>query len=218
MAHQNGDNIQPMTNAYLGPEFSNDQIKKEIEKSGYAYTLEKDISHAAADVLNQGKIIGWFQGRMEWGPRALGARSILGNPTIKGTADKINAIIKFRENWRPFCPSMLKEKAPEIIGTDHPAPFMTIAFKATDAWKTRIPEVVHVDGTMRPQLVDKNENPKYYRLIECFYQKTGVPVVINTSLNRRGEAMVCSPKDAMLMFKESALDFMAIGDYLVRKK
>lgn len=217
IAHKNGDKIKPMTNVYLGPEFTNDQIKKEIEKSGFAFTLEKDIAQKTAELLNEGKIVGWFQGRMEWGPRALGARSILGNPTIKGTADKINAIIKFRENWRPFCPSMLKERAPEIIGSNHGGPFMTIAFKATDAWKNRIPEVVHVDGTLRPQLVDKNENPRYYRMIECFNEKTGVPVVINTSLNRRGEAMVCSPKDAMLMFKESALDFMAIGDYLVRK-
>jgi carbamoyltransferase len=217
VAYTNGERFQPMTNVYLGPEFSDEEIKAELDHCGFAFTKENNIAEKTADLLNEGKIVGWFQGRMEWGPRALGARSILGNPTIKGTADKINAIIKFRENWRPFCPSMLKEKAADIIGSNHAAPFMTIAFTVTDAWKMRLPEVVHVDGTCRPQLVDKNESPKYYAMIESFYKKTGVPVVINTSLNRRGEAMVCSPKDAVLMFRESALDFLAIGNYLVRK-
>jgi carbamoyltransferase len=217
VAYTNGERFQPMTNVYLGPEFSDEEIKAELEHCGFAFTKENNIAERTADLLNEGKIVGWFQGRMEWGPRALGARSILGNPTIKGTADKINAIIKFRENWRPFCPSMLKEKASDIIGSNHAAPFMTIAFNVSNEWKSRIPEVVHVDGTCRPQLVDKNESPKYYAMIESFYKKTGVPVVINTSLNRRGEAMVCSPKDAVLMFKESALDFLAIGNYLVRK-
>jgi len=154
---------------------------------------------------------------MEWGPRALGNRSILGNPAIKGTADKINALIKFREKWRPFCPSILKEFASEVLNSNHPAPFMTIAFKVNGNWRDRIPEVVHVNGTCRPQVVEKEINPKFYRVIENFYRKTGVPIVINTSLNRRGEPIVCTPKDALVMFKGSGLEYIAMGNFLVRK-
>ena len=217
VAAECGDKIEKMDHVYLGPEYSNEEIESALKDSGYKYHREQDICKAASDLLCEGKIVGWFQGRMEWGPRALGNRSILGNPTIKGTADKINAIIKLRENWRPFCPSILKDYAEEIIGTDHEAPFMTIAFKATDKWKDRIPEVVHVDGTCRPQIVDEKTNPKYHKLISYFHERTGVPVVINTSLNRRGEPMICSPQDALLMFKESGLDHLAMGEFLIIK-
>jgi len=217
VANQLGRKIEPMKHAYLGPRFSNEEIETQLSKSGFLYSRENDICAKAADLLAKGEVVGWFQGRMEWGPRALGNRSILGNPIIRGTADKINSIIKFRETWRPFCPSILKEKASEILDSDHPAPFMTIAFKVNDKWKDKIPEVVHVDNTARPQIVDKEVNPKFYNVIENFYHKTGVPVVINTSLNRRGEPLICSPADALEMFKESGLDFLAIGDYLVEK-
>ena len=212
-----GDSLQPMEHVYLGPEFNNAEIKEALIKSGFSYERVPDICERVADMLSEGKIVGWFQGKMEWGPRALGNRSILGNPTIRGTNDNINAIIKFREKWRPFCPSILKEFAFDILGSNHPAPFMTLAFMVTDKWKKRIPEAVHVDGTCRPQVVDNQTNPKYYKLIKLFHQKTGIPVVINTSLNRRGEPMVCAPQDALLMFKESGLAFLAIGDFLVRK-
>ena len=211
------ENIEPMEHVYLGPEFNNTEIEEALRVSGFAFEMTPDICQRTAELLAQGKIVGWFQGRMEWGPRALGNRSILGNPAIKGTNDRINAIIKFRENWRPFCPSILKELAPEILGSDHPSPFMALAFKVAPHWKDRIPEAVHVDGTCRPQTVEEHLNPKYYRLIKIFYQKTGIPAVINTSLNRRGEPMVCTPKDALLMFKESGLEYLAIGDFLVRK-
>ncbi len=213
-----GQEIEPMVHAYLGPEYSNSEIEEELQNSGLPYTGEKDICLKVAALLDQGQIVGWFQGRMEWGPRALGNRSILGNPTLRGTADEINARIKFREKWRPFCPSILKEHAAEIIDSGHPAPFMTIAFDASGHWKNRIPEVVHVNGTCRPQLVDKRTNPSYYSLIEKFYRLSGVPVVINTSLNRRGEPMVCSPKDALVMFEGCGLEYMAMGSFLVSKK
>lgn len=212
-----GEDVKPMKHVYLGPEFSNAEIENTLKESGFLYTKENDITETVAELIKDSNIVGWFQGRMEWGPRALGNRSILGNPTIKGTADRINAIIKFRENWRPFCPSILKEYAPEIIGSDHPAEFMTLSFKVTDKWRSKIPEVVHIDGTARPQVIDKETNPLYYKLIKRFYEKTGIPVVINTSLNRRGEPMVCSPKDAVIMFKGSGLEYLAIGNYLVRK-
>jgi len=217
VAAQLGDRIAPMEHVYLGPEFTNAQIEPVLKASGFRFEKCIDICETAASLLKEGKIVGWFQGRMEWGPRALGNRSILGNPTIRGTNDRINAIIKFRERWRPFCPSMLKEYAADILGSDHPAPFMTFAFDVAPHWKERIPEAVHVDGTCRPQVVDERHNPKFHRLISLFHKKAGVPVVINTSLNRRGEPMICSPEDAILMFRESGLEYLAIGDYLVRK-
>jgi len=162
VAARNNETIEPMRHAYYGPEYSNKEIEAALRGTGYSISLDRDIALKAAQLLHDGKIFGWFQGRMEWGPRALGNRSIIGNPTIRGTADRINAIIKFRETWRPFCPSILKEHAREILGSDHPAPFMTIAFKANPAWKDRIPEVIHVDGTCRPQVVDKETNPRFY--------------------------------------------------------
>ena len=217
VAAQLGETIEPMKHAYLGPEFTAAEMEKAIKDSGNKFYLEKDICAQVANLLRDDNIVGWFQGRMEWGPRALGNRSILGNPTIRGTADRINSIIKFRENWRPFCPSILKEHAAEILNSSHPAPFMTIAFKASPKWKNKIPEVVHVDGTCRPQVVDKEFNPKFHKLIDIFYHLSGVPAVINTSLNRRGEPMICSPQDALLMFKESGLKFLAMGDFLIKK-
>ena len=213
-----GERIKPMEDVYLGPEFSSQEIKGAISESGFEFCFEKDIAQVVAGLLDAGEIVAWFQGRMEWGPRALGNRSILGNPTIKGTADRINEVIKFREKWRPFCPSILKEFASEILGSNHPAPFMTLSFKVNPQWRTRIPEVVHIDGSCRPQVVEERINPKYYQLIRYFYQKSGVPVVINTSLNRRGEPMACSPDDAMDIFKGSGLRYLAIGDFLVWKR
>ncbi|HQJ16187.1 MAG TPA: carbamoyltransferase C-terminal domain-containing protein [Candidatus Omnitrophota bacterium] len=217
VAAQHGEKIEPMRHAYYGPEYSNKEIEEALRLTGYSISLERDIALKAAQLLHEGKIFGWFQGRMEWGPRALGNRSIIGNATIRGTADKINAIIKFRETWRPFCPSILKEYAADILNSTHPAPFMTIAFKANPAWKERIPEVIHIDGTCRPQVVDKETNPRFHRLISNYHRLSGVPVVINTSLNRRGEPMICSPQDALVMFSESGLEYLIMGDYLVKK-
>ncbi|MDP8216763.1 MAG: carbamoyltransferase C-terminal domain-containing protein [Candidatus Kaelpia imicola] len=212
-----GDRVEVMNHVYYGPEYSNSQIEGELKRSGLAYKYEDNIAETVADLLCQDEIVGWFQGRMEWGPRALGARSIIGNPTIPGTADRINALIKFREKWRPFCPSILREFASDILNSDHPAPFMAIAFDVNESWREKIPEVVHVNGTCRPQIVDEHTNLKYYKLIKSFQHKTGVPVVINTSLNRKGEPIVCTPHDAVEMFKGSGLEYMAIGDYLVWK-
>ena len=154
---------------------------------------------------------------MEFGPRALGNRSILANPAIKGTADEINARIKFREMWRPFCPSILKEHARNIFTVDHPSPYMTFSFTMADKWIQKMPEVVHVDKSARPQFVDNETNPLFYRLLNSFYKKTGIPAVINTSLNRRGEPIVCSPEDTVHMFYNSGLEYMVIGNYLVKK-
>jgi carbamoyltransferase len=155
---------------------------------------------------------------MEFGPRALGARSILGCPSVAGIADRINAQIKFRERWRPFCPSVLDRVAPEIIQSDHPAAFMTITFDVAETWKTRIPEVVHRDGTARVQVVDRATNPRYYALIEHLEGLTGNAVVLNTSLNRQGEPIVCTPGDAPAMFVGSDLEYLVMEDLLVTKR
>lgn len=213
-----GEQIESMKHAYWGPEFNNDQIEEELKHWKFTWTREHDIQETAAQLLFEGNVVGWCQGRMEWGPRALGNRSILGNPTIGGTADTINAIIKFREKWRPFCPAIMKEYASGVLDSTHPAPFMTIAFKVNPSWRERIPEVVHVDQTLRPQIVDRETNPRFHALLERFYEKTGTPVIINTSLNRRGEPIVCTPHDALVMFEGSGLEYLALGDFLVRKE
>lgn len=218
VAHQAGDKIQPMEHAYYGPYYSNAEIEKVFKPTGHRLSLESSITETASRLLHRGEIVAWFQGRMEWGPRALGNRSILGNPTIKGTADRINEIIKFRENWRPFCPSILEEWGRRVLDTVHDSPFMTFCFRVHSEWRSKVPEIVHVDQTARPQFVKKQHNPRYYDLIEKFHKLSGVPLVINTSLNRRGEPMVCSPADALVMFEGSGLKYLAIGDYLIEKR
>ena len=216
-AHSLGDTIQPMEHAYLGPEYSNDEIEAALKKRGVAYEKCASITDVASELLANGEVVSWFQGRMEFGPRSLGNRSILGNPASRGTADRINAQIKYRERWRPFCPSMLDTAAPDILQSTHPTPYMTFTFDVADHWKKRIAEVVHEDGTARPQIVTARSNPRYYELLKKFEARTGLPVLLNTSLNRRGEPMVCSPDDALNMFFGSDLQILAAGDFLVRK-
>ena len=135
-----------------------------------------------------------------------------------GIADKINEQIKFRERWRPFCPSILDTVAEDMIQTDHPAPYMTITFDVSPAWRHRVPEVVHEDGTSRVQIVDQRTNPRYYDLLKAMERLTGNGVVLNTSMNRRGEPMVCSPTDALNMFFGSDLEFLVLEDLLVTKR
>lgn len=216
-AYKAGERIEPMNHVYYGPSYSNREIKSILDKFKIKHEECNDIKDKVSDLLADGKIVAWFQGAMEFGPRALGNRSILGNPTIKGTADEINARIKFRERWRPFCPSILSEYARDIIAIDHPSPYMTFSFTVRDEWIPKIPEVVHVDKSARPQFVDETTNPLFYDLLKAFHKKVGIPVIINTSLNRRGEPIVCSPEDAVGMFYNSGLEFMALGDFLVKK-
>ena len=219
VAAQSGDSLSRMTHAYLGPRYSNAECLAAVEARDepLAHRQLTDVPRETAELLASGNPVAWFQGRMEFGPRALGARSILGCPNADGIADRINEQIKFRERWRPFCPSVLDRVAPDIIQTNHPAPFMTITFDVADSWKTRIPEVVHEDGTARVQIVDAESNPRYYALLEHMEQLTGNAVVLNTSLNRRGEAMVCSPDDALEMFFGSDLQYLVLEDTLVTK-
>lgn len=219
VAAARGDRLSRMNHAYLGPAFDNAACRKVLEQSARPLAFRKldDVPAETAAILAAGQPVAWFQGRMEFGPRALGARSILGCPSAPGIADRINEQIKFRERWRPFCPSVLDRVAADIIQTDHPAPFMTITFDVNEAWKSRIPEVVHEDGTARVQVVTRAESPRYYALIEQLERLTGNAVVLNTSLNRRGEPMVCSPEDALDMFFGSDLEYLVLEDYLVTK-
>jgi carbamoyltransferase len=220
VAVDRGEKLSRMNHVYLGPEYSNAECLEIIESCREPIQWRKldDVPKETAAILAAGSPVAWFQGRMEFGPRALGGRSILGCPNAVGIANRINEQIKFRERWRPFCPSVLDRVAADIIQTDHPAPFMTITFDVNEAWKSRIPEVVHEDGTARVQIVEQTQNPRYYALLEELDALTGNAVVLNTSLNRRGEPMVCSPQDALNMFNGSDLEYLVMEDYLVTKK
>lgn len=214
-----GDTVKPMEHAYLGPCYDSEQCIAACNNNPNQPSWERlqDAPKTGAALLADGHPVAWFQGRMEFGPRALGNRSILGNPSAKNIADRINQQIKYRERWRPFCPSMLDTVASEILQSDHPAPYMTFTFDVAPHWKTRIPEVVHEDGTARAQIVDAKTNPRYYQLITELEKLTGNAVVLNTSLNRRGEPMVCSPTDALEMFYGSDLNYLIMEDILVQK-
>lgn len=218
-AHLAGIEVEPLQHVYLGPQYTNEQCITacEAHKEKPRWQKIDDIIATTARLLADGNPVAWFQGRMEFGPRALGCRSILGCPSVAGVADRINEQIKYRERWRPFCPSILDRVAPEILQTNHPAPYMTFTFDVHPDWKSRIPEVVHEDGTSRAQVVDKKTNPRYYALIEEMEKLTGNAVVLNTSLNRRGEPMICAPQDALNMFYGSDLQYLVMEDVLVSK-
>ncbi|MCC7309879.1 MAG: carbamoyltransferase [Sulfuritalea sp.] len=220
---QRGVPVEKMEHVYLGPRYSNEEViatcqahpgKPRWEKVGDGETA---IPQRVARILADGNPVAWFQGRMEFGPRALGGRSILGCPSVAGVADRINAQIKFRERWRPFCPSMLDSVGPQMLQSDHPAPFMTFTFEVAEEWKSRVPEVVHEDGTSRAQVLRREHNPRYYDLMLELEKLTGNGVVLNTSLNRRGEPMICSPADALNMFFGSDLEYLVMEDVLVVK-
>lgn len=219
VAAERGARLSRMNHAYLGPAYDEAACLAALEGSRERLSYRKldDVPAETAAILADGHPVAWFQGRMEFGPRALGGRSILGCPSAPGIADRINEQIKFRERWRPFCPSVLDTVAADIIQTDHPAPFMTITFDVSEAWKPRIPEVVHEDGTARVQIVSRDQNARYYDLIAALEALTGNAVVLNTSLNRRGEPMVCSPQDALNMFFGSDLEYLVMEDFLVTK-
>ncbi|MEC9411472.1 MAG: carbamoyltransferase [Pseudomonadota bacterium] len=211
--------VEKMEHVYLGPAYTTEQCIEACEQYEQPVKWQRmtNVTAETAKILADGNPVSWFQGHMEFGPRALGNRSILGSPSHPGVADRINAQIKYRERWRPFCPSMLDTIAPEILQTDHPSPYMTFTFDVAESWKSRIPEVVHEDGTARAQIVTKATNPRYYSLLQEMEKLTGNGVVLNTSLNRRGEPMVCSPTDALNMFFGSDLEYLVMEDILITK-
>jgi carbamoyltransferase len=207
----------PLRHLYLGPSWSDEDIELQIRSCGLTYRKCLDVASDAAELLAQGKVVGWFQGRLEGGPRALGGRSILADPRRIEARDRVNAAIKFREYWRPFCPSLTLEAAPRYLVDATPAPFMILAFEATAEARREAPAVVHVDGTVRAQTVDAETSPRYHRLLKAFEARTGVPVLLNTSSNIKGEAIVCSPRDALRTFWSTGIDALAIGSFVIEK-
>ncbi len=208
---------KPMRHGYWGPCFDDDAIESALRTYKLRYTQLPDPAATAAELLSKGKILGWFQGRMEFGPRALGSRSILADPRDPEMNVKVNNAVKFREWWRPFAPSLKKEAAGEYLESATDSPFMILTAQVRPEKRSIIPSVTHVDGSARPQTVEKEINPLYWRLIDEFGKRTGVPVIMNTSFNLRGEAIVHTPTDAIRTFFSSGMDALVIGSFLVEK-
>jgi len=208
-----------LQNAYLGPGFSPNQIKRMLVNHQVTYKEldERELARYVARQISEGKIIGWFQGRMEFGPRALGNRSILADPRNPYMKELLNAKVKNRESFRPYAPAVLEEKATDFFKAKQFSPFMLLAADVKDDKKGIIPAVTHIDGTARVQIVSKTTNARFWNLISEFENITGVPVVINTSFNLRGEPIVCSPEDALADFKKSQLDILILENYLLEK-
>lgn len=202
---------------YQGPEYSNEEIKKILDIRKLNYEFVENPSLRAAELLAENQIVAWFQGRMESGPRALGNRSILMSPLRSENKDTINAWVKFREGFRPFCPSLLYEKRGDYLKDYRDEFFMITSFDVTDEKRDKVPAVVHVDGTLRPQMVRKDINPKYWELINAFGEITGEYIVLNTSFNVMGEPIIAHPKEAIKCFFDSGLDAIFIGNYLLTK-
>jgi len=208
-----------MRHVYYGPEYSDDEILSELENAGCKYhkLTEEDLIIRTAKVIADGQIVGWFQGRMEFGPRALGNRSILADPRRTDMKAILNSRIKYREPFRPFCPSILAEKVSEYFETDYPSPFMVMAYRIKPERRERIPAVTHGDGTGRLQTVERDVNELYWKLIRRFEEETGVPVLLNTSFNEN-EPIVQTPAQAIDCFLRTQMDVLSIGGFLLRKE
>lgn len=213
-AHQLGDAIQPMGSAALGPGWSDDEIEQELRRADLVYWRPDDIAEEVADVLAADGIVAWFQGRSEFGPRALGHRSLLAHPGFDNL-ERLNNV-KGREQFRPVAPMVLAERAGELFdGGPLPSPYMLFTHRVRPQWRDRIRTVVHVDGTARVQTVDRSEEPLVHRTLSAFDRRTGVPVVVNTSLNTAGRPMVDHPRDALECFGSAPIDLLAIGPFAV---
>jgi carbamoyltransferase len=209
--------VKKMRHVYLGSAAEDPEIEKTLQTYKLRATRVDDPAQTAAELLAQGKILGWFQGRMEFGPRALGSRSILADPRDPEMNTKVNNAVKFREWWRPFAPSMLAEVAGEYLESATDSPFMIVTGQVKPDKRNVIPSVTHVDGSARPQTVEREINLLYWRLIDEFGKRSGVPVVMNTSFNLRGEPIVCTPTDAIRTFFSSGMDALVIGSFCVEK-
>jgi carbamoyltransferase len=208
-----------MRHVYYGPEYSDGEILRDLEAVGCRYhkLAEEDLIDSTVEAIAQGKIVGWFQGRMEFGPRALGNRSILADPRRKDMKEILNSRIKYREPFRPFCPSILSERVGEYFETDYQSPFMVMAYKIKTIQRERIPAVTHGDGTGRLQTVERDVNPLYWNLIRKFEEVTGVPVLLNTSFNEN-EPIVQTPAQAIDCFLRTRMDVLSIGGFVLHKE
>jgi carbamoyltransferase len=217
VAHALGDTVAPMRTAALGRGWDDRGLAAALSTAGVEFTEPDDIADAVAEVLADNGVVAWFQGRSEFGPRALGHRSLLADPRRPENLEKLNDI-KGREQFRPVAPMVLAERASAIFRDGPiPSPYMLFTHGVHEEWRDRIPAVVHVDGTARIQTVDRAEEPLVARMLECFEARTGVPVVVNTSLNTAGRPMVDDPRDALECFGSSPVDALAIGPYLLTR-
>ncbi|MBI4488751.1 MAG: carbamoyltransferase [Deltaproteobacteria bacterium] len=214
-----------MEHAYWGESYDGATIEGFLEQNGISYTRlndEEKLLERVVDYLKGGKVVGWFQGKFEWGPRALGNRSILADPRRPEMKDIVNTKIKFREPFRPFAPSVLVERASEFFvlpdpASHYPARFMLYVVDVKEGNREAIPAVTHIGGTARLQTVDRTCSPRYYRLIECFGEATGIPLVLNTSFNLKGEPIVNTPQEAFATFRKSGMDALVLGDCIIEK-
>jgi carbamoyltransferase len=207
-----------MEHAYWGPEYSESDMQQAILAHGLESRRVDDVERQTARLLSEGYVIGWYQGRMEWGPRALGNRSILADPRRAEMKDIINRKIKFREPYRPFAPSVLEEAVEDYFHFSGPSPYMTFVCRVRDERKDEIPAVTHVDGTARIQTVSRKQNTRLWTLIKEFEALTGLPIVLNTSFNVKGEPIVCTPDDAVRCFMHSDLDYLVIGESICSRR
>lgn len=216
-----------MDHAYLGPKASNNEIEKLLENQSeklseetfeiIKFSSESQLLEMAAEAISKGLVVGWFQGRMEWGPRALGNRSILGDPRRANMKEILNQKIKRRESFRPFAPSVLREAVADWFEEDDDVPFMMKVFQIKENQRSKIPAVTHVDGSGRLQTVHRETNPRYYALIEEFERLTGVPVILNTSFNEN-EPVVCKPDEALACFLRTNMDVVVLNDFFIRRR
>jgi len=219
LAAEKGDDPRfEMDHLFWGPAYGNDEIEAVLRASRARYRRSPRVAEEAARMIADGKIVGWFQGRMEGGPRALGGRSILADPRNPEMKDLVNDRVKFREAWRPFALSILEEHFAEYVKKPARSPFMIMAFDVLDARRADIPSAMHsADHTTRPQTVSRRTSPLYWELIDCFREITGVPGVLNTSFNVKDEPIVCTPRDALRCFFGTGMDVLAIGDCILEK-
>lgn len=221
-----GRRMKPMRHAFYGSSCQNKELAQLLLASEFEHVFidsQEKLVQAVADKLVAGEVIGWFQGKFEWGPRALGNRSILADPRKKRMQEVVNSKVKFRETFRPFAASVLSGHMKEFfdvgdIGELEPARFMLYVMPVREDRRSQVPAVVHVDGTSRPQLVDSQDCPLYHQLITAFYKKTGIPMLLNTSFNVRGQPLVATPGDALETFKKMQLDCLVAGNYVISKR
>jgi carbamoyltransferase len=216
-SHRLGDDVQPMRTAALGRSWADDELADVLDVARVPHVREPDIAATAAAALADDQIVAWFQGRSEWGPRALGHRSLLADPRSPANLERLNDV-KGREQFRPVAPMVLAERAAEIFDGPMPSPYMLFVHDVRPEWRDRIPAVVHVDGTARIQTVDRETEPLMARVLEEFERRTGVPVVVNTSLNTAGRPMVDSPSDALELFGSSPVDLLALGPFAISRR
>lgn len=218
-ARESGDKVRiEFKHAYWGPSYSNEEIGAMLKNLKLKYEYDEDIEGIVAESLATGNIIGWLRGRMEIGPRALGARSIIADPSNPKMKDKINYYVKQREWWRPFAPSILEEYASRYLLNLRYAPFMIITSQVNEEHPDEIISASHIDKTCRPQTVEKESCGSYYKLIDDFRKITGVPAILNTSFNFREEPLVCTPRDALRTFFSTGMDYLVLENFLIRKE